>query len=130
MRPVPPRVASLIGSVLASTLIVGCGGTSSLMNSSVVPAAIPSTTNSPSTGGGSSSGTSAPGTASAPSSSPAQAGSTISSIEQMSGWDSCDTCSGGGPISYSMTQALDFPQPGSTRFSLSQGAAWGHALWW
>ena len=29
-----------------------------------------------------------------------------------------------------MTQQLAYPQPGSTQFSLAQGAAWGHALWW
>lgn len=48
----------------------------------------------------------------------------------MPGWESCDTCSGGGTIAYSMTQSLSYPQPGTTRFSVSQGAAWAHALWW
>jgi len=48
----------------------------------------------------------------------------------MAGWDSCDTCSGGGTISYSMTQGLNYPQSGTAQFSLGQGAAWGHALWW
>jgi hypothetical protein len=48
----------------------------------------------------------------------------------MSGWESCDTCSGGGPIAYSLTPSLNYPQAGTTRFSLAQGAAWAHALWW
>ena len=48
----------------------------------------------------------------------------------MSGWQSCDTCSGGGTIAYSMTPGLSYPQPGTTQFSLAQGAPWAHALWW
>jgi len=48
----------------------------------------------------------------------------------MSGWESCDTCSGGGAIAYSMTQSLNYPQAGSTQFSVANGAQWGHALWW
>ncbi|MBV9146171.1 MAG: hypothetical protein JO065_09660 [Acidobacteria bacterium] len=55
---------------------------------------------------------------------------TISNIEQMSGWESCDTCSGGGTIAYSMNQGLNYPQSGTTQFSLAQGAPWAHALWW
>jgi hypothetical protein len=48
----------------------------------------------------------------------------------MPGWQSCDLCSGGGPIAYSMTQALSYPQSSSTKFSIGQGTAWAHALWW
>ncbi len=48
----------------------------------------------------------------------------------MSGWDSCDTCSGGGAIGYSMTQGTNYPQSGTTQFSLAQGTPWAHALWW
>ena len=55
---------------------------------------------------------------------------TVTGIEQLSGWQSCDTCSGGGKVSYSMTQRLDYPQPGTTRFSIEHGAPWSHALWW
>lgn len=29
-----------------------------------------------------------------------------------------------------MTQGLSYPQSGTTRFSIAQGSAWGHALWW
>ena len=29
-----------------------------------------------------------------------------------------------------MTQGLNYPQAGSTRFSVGQGAPWAHALWW
>lgn len=72
----------------------------------------------------------APTPSPAPSPTPTSTGTTISNIEQMPGWDSCDLCSGGGAIAYSMTPALSYPQPGSTQFSLGQGAAWGHALWW
>jgi len=48
----------------------------------------------------------------------------------MSGWDSCDTCSGGGVVPYSMTQGLTYPQSGSTQFFIGHGAAWSQALWW
>jgi len=48
----------------------------------------------------------------------------------MPGWESCDLCSGGGKLSYSMGQSLNYPQPGSTQYSLGQGTPWGHALWW
>jgi len=61
---------------------------------------------------------------------PATQGTTLSNIEQLAGWDSCDLCSGGGHIAYSMTQALGYPQAGTTQFSLGQGASWAHALWW
>jgi len=54
----------------------------------------------------------------------------VAHIEQLSGWQSCDTCSGGGKVPYSMTQELDYPQPGTTRFSIGHGAPWSHALWW
>lgn len=55
---------------------------------------------------------------------------TISYIEQLPGWASCDTCSGGGRVPYSMLQALRYPLPGSTKFSIGHGAPWAHALWW
>jgi hypothetical protein len=55
---------------------------------------------------------------------------TIANIEQLPGWQSCDTCSGGGKVSHSMTQGLDYPWPGTTRFSIGHGAPWSHALWW
>lgn len=48
----------------------------------------------------------------------------------MPGWESCDTCAGGGTIAYSMTQALAYPQPDTTRFSIANGSPWAHALWW
>src|SRR5438270_4690777 len=73
------------------------------------------------------------GPSSPPSTNPAPAqpaGTTISDIEQMPGWESCDLCSGGGKVSYSMGQSLNYPQPGSTQFSLGQGTPWAHALWW
>lgn len=55
---------------------------------------------------------------------------TIANIEQLPGWQSCDTCSGGGKVPYSMTQKLNYPEPESTRFSIGHGAPWSHALWW
>ena len=55
---------------------------------------------------------------------------TISNLEQVPGWSSCDTCSGGGRIPHSMLQALARPQPGTTKFSIGHGASWAHALWW
>ncbi len=48
----------------------------------------------------------------------------------MSGWQSCDTCSGGGVVPYSMTQGVSYPQPATTQFSIGHGAAWAQALWW
>ncbi len=48
----------------------------------------------------------------------------------MTGWNSCDTCTGGGAIQFSMNQGLNYPQPGSTQFSIGQGTPWAHALWW
>ena len=56
------------------------------------------------------------------------AGIKLGNIEQMPGWESCDTCSGGGQISYSMS--LNYPQPGTTQFSIGRGDSWAHALWW
>jgi hypothetical protein len=55
---------------------------------------------------------------------------TISNIEQLAGWSSCDTCSGGGRVPYSMLQGLSYPWPGTTKFSIGHGAPWSHALWW
>lgn len=104
---------------LAAISITGCGGGTSTSSSSQQAATtIPSTpTATP---------TPAPST---------PASTTISNIEQMSGWDSCDTCAGGGTISYSMTQGITYPQPGTTRFSIGSsttgaGTPWAHALWW
>jgi hypothetical protein len=50
-----------------------------------------------------------------------------SSLNKMSGWDSCDTCSGGS-VSYSKTQVSD--PPDSTQFFIGRGDAWAQALWW
>lgn len=55
---------------------------------------------------------------------------TVSNIEQLPGWSSCDRCSGGGKVPYSMLQALKHPQTGTTKFSIGHGAPWSHALWW
>jgi hypothetical protein len=72
--------------------------------------------------------------ASASASAPAQSANpnaiTISNIEQLAGWSSCDTCAGGGRVPYSMLQALTHPLPGSTKFSIGRGAPWSRALWW
>lgn len=54
----------------------------------------------------------------------------LSNIEQLPGWSSCDRCSGGGRVPYSMLQALGRPQPGTTKFSIGHGAPWSRALWW
>ena len=59
-----------------------------------------------------------------------QGATTIANIEQLPGWQSCDTCSGGGKVSYSMTQGLDFPERLTTRFFIGHGSPWSHALWW
>ncbi len=55
---------------------------------------------------------------------------TITNIEQLPGWQSCDTCSGGGKVPYSMAQGLDDPVLLTTRFSIGRGVPWSHALWW
>jgi len=51
-----------------------------------------------------------------------------SSMNKMSGWDSCDTCSGGGNVSFSKTQVSD--PADSTQFFIGRGDAWAQALWW
>lgn len=60
----------------------------------------------------------------------AQGATTITNIEQLPGWQSCDTCSGGGKVPYSMAQGLDYPVLLTTRFSIGHGVPWSHALWW
>src|SRR5947199_6462530 len=123
MRLVPPQAAGLALAAMSAILIAGCGGSPSsqsnvsalnsavLASSNATSAPAASNTTSPPPSGGTSSPAPTP-----TSGSTAPAGSTIANIEQMSGWDSCDTCSGGGTISYSMTQALSYPQPATASF--------------
>src|SRR5690242_6925800 len=143
MRFVP---LAFLHTCLCATLllIAGCGGTASApLNTSPVPtanSAAPPSTSTP---------TAAPRPSSAPNPQPtpppttppgnpnpspsppsAPAGTAINNIEQIPGWESCDTCSGGGAIAHPMTQGLNSPQPGTTQFSLGQGVAWAHGLWW
>src|SRR5262249_28262785 len=132
MRFVP---LALLNTSLSGTLllaIAGCGGRASapLNTTTTAPgaaansAAPPGTTSSTPTPPPSSTPTPSPSPAAVP------AGTTISNIELMPGWESCDTCSGGGSIAFSMTQGLNSPQPGTTQFSLGPGTQWAHALWW
>ena len=139
MRFIPHRLLNvgLAGTVLLT--ITGCGGTASVpTNTTASNAAASSASPAPSSSTGSpaaspassSGGGSSPSPSQAPSS---PAGTTISNIEQMSGWNSCDTCSGGGTIGYSMTQGLTYPQAGTTRFSIAQGThglmPYGGSVW-
>src|SRR5689334_2458801 len=129
MRSVPLLAleAGLAGIILA--MIAGCGGTGSTPTSSTMAVPAPATAANSGPAGSGNSSPAAPGP-SATGPAPAPAGTTISGIEQMSDWDSCDTCAGGGTIAYSMTPGLSYPQPGTTQFSLGQGMPWANALWW
>src|SRR5690348_12533318 len=135
MRSVPLLVckAAVLGTI--SAVIAGCGGTGSTLPtpataSNSVP--VGSANSSASSPGSSGSAAPPPSSSSNPTPNPAPspAGTTISGIEQMSGWDSCDICSGGGTIAYSMSPNLTYPQRGTMQFSLAQGTPWAHALWW
>lgn len=145
MRSVPLLVfkAAFLGTL--SVVIVGCGGTTFTSGNGTTAVTAPAiasnsapagSTNSSASNPGSSGSTAPPPSSSSPTSNPApspapgQTGTTISGIEQMSGWDSCDTCAGGGTIAYSMTPGLSYPQPGTTQFSVGQGTPWANALWW
>jgi hypothetical protein len=61
---------------------------------------------------------------------------TFSGIDQMSGWEHCDVCSGAnaaGPnIPYSMTQGVSSPSMDgkSAGFWVGGGAKYGSAIWW
>src|SRR5689334_20543889 len=130
MRSVPLLAfkAGFAGTILV--VIAGCGGTGSTPANTSLSAPAPATASNSGPAGSSSSAASTPGSSStvapppsgssnaspnpSPSPTPTSAGTTISGIEQMSGWDSCDTCSGGGTIAYSMTPGLSYPQPGTT----------------
>ena len=136
MSPVPPRIIALVVFGLCVSAIAGCGGSASLLpTASVTSPVTPSAQNPPPPSSGSTAGSTAPPTVptnpAPPAPSPGAAnptGTTIGNIEQMPGWESCDTCSGGGQISYSMS--LNYPQPGTTQFSIGRGDSWAHALWW
>src|SRR2546430_533768 len=114
--------ASLSISGCATSTMSAFTGTDSSPAVNPAPTPTPSPTPSP---------TPTPSPAPTPNPSPDPAASaTISNIEQMSGWNSCDTCSGGGIVPYSMTQGLSYPQAGTTQFSIGHGDPWSHALWW
>src|SRR5690348_13870643 len=126
MRSVPLLVFNALFLGTISVVLAGCGGPASTVP---VPATASNSTpvgsanSSASSPGSSSSATPPPSSSSSatPNPAPSPTGTTISGIEQMSGWDSCDTCSGGGTIAYSMMPGLSYPQPGTTQFSLAQG---------
>ena len=67
---------------------------------------------------------------------PAIAQTTISSIDQMTGWQSCSTCAGyggNGPVTtHSMAQKQTSPSMdgASTKFSISGTTPYANALWW
>jgi hypothetical protein len=60
----------------------------------------------------------------------------FSNIDQMTGWQSCNSCAGpggaGAAIPYSMTQNQSSPSMdgNSVKFSVSGSSAYGAALWW
>jgi hypothetical protein len=63
----------------------------------------------------------------------ATAQTTFSKIEEMSGWDSCTGCAGGGQnATYSMTQKQSSPSMdgSSTKFAISGSTPFSHGLWW
>src|SRR5690348_1119095 len=114
MRSVPLRLVSVSVLAVSLALINGCGASSNISSVPTASSAAPTTTPVPpasaasgASGGGSTTSSTTPAPSPAPS---APSGTTISNIEQMSGWESCDTCSGGGAIAYSMTQSLNYPQ--------------------
>ena len=61
---------------------------------------------------------------------------TKSSIEKMSGWQSCSVCAGAGgkgaTIPHTMTQGISSPSMGgkSTQYSIGGSHSFGAALWW
>jgi hypothetical protein len=67
---------------------------------------------------------------------PASAQTTVSNIDQMTGWQSCSTCAGyggNGPVTtHSMTQNLASPSLDgkSVKFSISGTTPYANALWW
>lgn len=60
-------------------------------------------------------------------------GTTYSSIQKMSGWQSCTGCAGGaGTASFSMTRFINPPSldGASAQFNLGGSTAYSNALWW
>ncbi|MGE5110222.1 MAG: hypothetical protein ACM3JB_05140 [Acidobacteriaceae bacterium] len=63
----------------------------------------------------------------------AQAQTTFSNIEAMSGWHACSECANaGGGATYSMTQGISSPSLNgkSTKFNLGGTTPWSHALFY
>src|SRR5438552_3218317 len=66
----------------------------------------------------------------------ARSQTTISSIDQMTGWTSCSSCAGyggtGAVTAHSLTQNLSSPSLDgkSAQFSISGTTAYANALWW
>lgn len=85
------------------------------------------TTTPPTTTTSSTSTSSTPASSTTASSIPSYA-KVYNNLNQMSGWQSCDTCSGGGSVNYSKTASTN--PPDSTQFFIGNGAAWAQALWW
>jgi hypothetical protein len=63
-------------------------------------------------------------------------GTTISDIDQMTGWQDCGACAGrngtGATVPYSMTQNVSSPSLDgkSVKFSMGGSTAYANALWW
>jgi len=91
------------GSFFKSTIYVTAGSTSSSSSTSSTSSSIPSTA------------------------------TTFSDIEEMSGWDSCTDCAGGGENAlFSMTQNISSPSldGDATRFWIGGSTPFSHGLWW
>lgn len=57
---------------------------------------------------------------------------TYNQIQTMSGWQTCDSCAGSGPVNHSMAQHVRTPSltGNSTKYSLGGNSPYHNAIWW
>lgn len=57
---------------------------------------------------------------------------TYNQIQTMSGWQTCNSCAGSGPVNHSMTQHIHSPSltNNSTKYSLGGNSPYHDAIWW
>ena len=57
---------------------------------------------------------------------------TYNMIQAMSGWQTCDSCAGSGPVQHSMAQHISSPSMtgNATKYSLGGNSPYHNAIWW
>ena len=57
---------------------------------------------------------------------------TYNQVQTMSGWQTCNSCAGSGPVQHSMSQHIHSPSMtgDSTKYSLGGNSPYHNAIWW